>query len=207
MIVFTEACPLWFNYNSTTKTCQCGDSLGGVVMCNDNTKKVFLQFYYCMTYSVRLNTTVVGACLMKCWKMRRLAVCYALNELKSNSTEEINHEMCGDLNRQGQLCGSCREGYGLPAYFSSLICVNCSEPGSTRNMGEYLAITFVPLTILYFIMVAFKISVTSGYIVAYVLVCQVVTTPTLLRAITMGDHNHFLMSWFDIWNLNIFTSV
>ena len=70
--------------------------------------------------------------------------------------------MCGDLNRQGQLCGSCREGYGLPAYFSSLKCVNCSKPGSTRNMGEYLAITFVPLTILYFIMIAFKISVTSG---------------------------------------------
>ena len=66
MVVFTEACPLWFNYNSTTEECQCGDSLGGVVMCNNNTKKVSLQFYYCMTYSACLNTTMVGPCLMEC---------------------------------------------------------------------------------------------------------------------------------------------
>ena len=196
-----EVCPLWFNYNSTEGVCRCGDDLGGVVACNSEKGKVSPQFYYCMTSNG--NETIAGPCISVC----PTGKCLSLNELQSNSTIKINEEMCGKFRRRGQLCGSCEEDYALPVYSYSPKCVNCTRPHFGRNIMRFLLVTFVPLTVFYLLVIIFKISVTSGYMVAYVLTCQILTMPALLRLIIVGDHNKLLMSFFNIWNLDVFRSL
>lgn len=203
-VICTDACPLWFNLDSTG-VCQCGDDLGGVVTCSKDTGKVSLQFYFCMTYNELLNQTVVGPCILLCPRDGTES-CQSSNELQSNSTQQVNEEMCREMNREGQLCSSCKEGYGLSVYSYSIVCVNCSSSNLMQNISKFIAFTFIPLTVFYLIVIIFKISVTSGNMIAYVLACQLVTVPALLRVITK-DHNKFLMSWFTIWNLDVFRSL
>ena len=56
-------CPPWtLPYSSAednTTQCQCGDSLGGVVDCNNETLHVSVLHCYCTTYNRQLNEAIV----------------------------------------------------------------------------------------------------------------------------------------------------
>ena len=67
--------------------------------------------------------------------------------------------LCGHFNREGQLCGTCKKGYG-PALFTNYECAECSA----KNYGWalYLLLEFLPITVFYLIIVIFQISTTSG---------------------------------------------
>ena len=57
------------------------------------------------------------------------------------NVSELNDFMCGHFNREGQLCGDCKKGYG-PALFTNYECAKCS----TKNYGWalYLLLEFLP---------------------------------------------------------------
>ena len=57
-------CPTWThpNKSSSQHECLCGNSLKDAVYCDPNTLEVHLAPYYCISYSEKLNTTVVGTC-------------------------------------------------------------------------------------------------------------------------------------------------
>ena len=195
------ACPLWFRHNKSTGQCECGDNLGGLVHCDKQTKRVSVLFCYCMTYSEKMDITVVGPCLELCTR-RDTPKCRSFNLIKTNKTSSINTEMCGGRHRDGLLCGECREGYAPPVYSYTLKCVNCTDSDFTKNLIQYMAVSFLPLTMIYLVVIIFKVSVTSGNMVAYVFTSQILTAPILLRSITHGDSNHALLSLFTIWNLD-----
>ena len=198
-----STCPLWFRYNGTSDDCYCGDDLGGLIHCNKDTKTVQMMICYGMTYNHHYNTTVVGYSLYTC--DRHLLQCKNYNILPNNS-HQLEDLMCSmaNLNRTGQLCGNCTEGYGPPVYSHTLRCVKCSQEDFPRSLFKYLAVAFFPLTAFYFFVLVFKISVTSGHVVAYVLCSQILTMPTLLRVMTFDDENHLILSWFTLWNLDAF---
>lgn len=195
------SCPLWFRQNSTTGNCYCGDDLGGVIHCNRERETVYLHFCYGMTYNKHTNETVVGQCLYTCES--GLVKCGSYNRLPRYS-DRINDKMCSPLNRTGQLCGKCSQGYGLPVYSYTVKCVDCSDVNFPRSLFRYLAVAYLPLTAFYIVVVTFKISVTSGRMVAYILICQILTMPTLLQAMTLDDSNHLVLSWVTLWNLDAF---
>jgi hypothetical protein len=202
MACCSASCPLWFKANRTTGECSCGDTLGGLILCNQNTKRVKMMICYGMTYNQLTNDTAVGYCLYTC--QRKMLSCGAFNRLPQNS-QQINTEMCGKLNRTGQLCGNCKEGYGLPVYSYTIRCVPCSNDKFMGSLFKYLAVAFLPPTGFYLFVVIFKISVTSGYMVGYIAITQIITTPTLLRGMALGDegnNNHYVMIWFMLWNLD-----
>ena len=127
-----------------------------------------------MTYNHHYNTTVVGYSLYTC--DRHLLQCKNYNILPNHS-HQLEDLMCSmaNLNRTGQLCGNCTEGYGPPVYSHTLRCVKCSQEDFSF---KYLAVAFFPLTAFYFFVLVFKISVTSGHVVAYVLCSQILTMST-----------------------------
>jgi len=135
-----------------------------------------------------------------------------MNALPTNSTSQLNTIMCHFVKRTGQLCGSCEEGYGYPVYSYAINCVNCTQSGFKRNLLKYIIIAFVPLTIFYLFVVVFKISITSGNMVGYILTSQVLTMPLLLRPITRPEHDQttgtlLLIAYFAIWNLDFFRTL
>ena len=90
---------------------------------------------YCMTYNGQLDKTLVGYCPTKCFEMTQIGSLFHL--IETNSSLSINKEVCGNFNREGQLCGDCVEGYGPPVYSYSYQCVKCDKSMFKSNLLKY----------------------------------------------------------------------
>ena len=195
---------LWTVLNSTSGECQCGNNLEGVVHCDSVSKQISLLVCYCMSYSKDFNTTVVGPCNVLCSKGPKGYGSY--NVLKVDG--DLNGAICADYDREGQLCGKCAAGFGPPVYSYSLKCVRCLETEFKLNIIKYVVVAFLPLTAFYLGAIMFKLSVTSGDMVVYVLMCQLVSVPSvprfLLRHTNRGVSGHLPMALYAIWNLDFF---
>jgi len=73
------------------------------------------------TYSESTGT-VMGACLYDYTQVRPKHA-DPLYTLLPHTTEELNNATCGLFNRDGQLCGTCKEGYHPPFYSYDVRCV------------------------------------------------------------------------------------
>ena len=209
LVVSCLACPPW-TYSNGDGECQCGDALGGVVFCDSNTHNVSVLYCNCMTKS-KSNQTTVGKCLAMC-RLDNDFICSLGNKLMTNDTEKLNILSCNEVKRTGQLCGDCIEGYGPPVYSYLLQCVQCNETNFKYNVLKYIATAFLPLSFFYIFVILFKISVTSGSMIPYVLICQVYTIPSVMKAVTKPDNEtgfgiKILIAFFSVWNLDIFRSV
>ena len=191
-------------------TCQQGDSFMNVLYFQSGMDQPQLLPFYCMTTSQNRthHRDVMGGCLLT--KSVDKAMQYF--PLPCNISE-LNNFMCAGLNREGELCGRCQEGFAPPVYSYSLKCVNCSEYGYP-NWLKYTAIAFGPLTLFSAAIIAFHISATSTYLHGYNLFCQLFSIPTILRLVlnSHGYNTYENTKWFfnvyasitGVWNLDIF---
>ena len=72
-----------------------------------------------------------------------------------------------------------------------------------------MAVAFLPITAFYLGAIVFKLSVTSGSMVAYVLVCQLVSVPTLQRFLMQHEKINYslLLTGHSLWNLDFLRSL
>ena len=198
----------WFlskpSSNGST-SCECGSELGGVVECHNSSKEVDLLDCYCMTFSTNGTMLVVGPCIYGC--KGNSASYYPLS-----SNASLLTEFCSQYHREGQLCGKCENGFALPAYSYNLACVECSYH-YPKNVLKYVAVSFLPLTLFFIVIVALRVRVTSGVMNVFVLISQVLSAPTLGRLHKLqyqsGDRTlvyieSAISSLFGIWNLDFF---
>ena len=145
----------------------------------------------------------MGACLY---------TCNAINgyfRLPCN-TSHLNHYMCSDLKRNGQLCGECKEGFAPPAYSYDMKCTRCTH--YHYNWLKYLAVAFLPLTVFFIIVAAFSINFTSPLISSVVLVYQLGGNEEQMRIILNFVESGLLIidrkiaavitSMIGVWNLD-----
>ena len=197
------SCPgLWsiFENNNGSTQCNCGPDLGGVVYCDEYTLEITLYRCFCMSsYANDSNITVVGACLYMC-----------------DGRHQVNADyMCGKVsNREGQLCGRCREGFAPPAYSYDWRCVRCSHDSFLKNLVKYCVVAFLPLTIFFIIVITLHISATSPSMNAFLLACQVLTSPMQARialSVTNKPGNRWpvriIGSLYGFWNLDFFRTL
>ena len=196
------SCPgLWsvFENNNGSMQCNCGPDLGGVVNCDEYTLEVTLNRCFCMSfYANDSNITVVGACLYTC-----------------DGKHQVNADyMCGNMNnREGQLCGRCREGFAPPAYSYDWRCVRCSHDSFLKNLVKYCVVAFLPLTIFFIIVITLHISATSPSMNAFLLACQVLASPMQARIVFSGIKGNNILailimeSLYGFWNLDFFRTL
>ena len=211
-----ETCPTWF-YRYDKGRCRCGSSLGTVVVCNNETQEVSVLGSFCMT-SISLhenctNTTVVGRCLFSLHHGKETADSNGLYIEVHPSPSTQDHKLCGYLNRQGRLCGSCKQNYYASAYSYDLKCYQCHSSWWS-NCITYLAVAYVPLTAFLALVMAFCISVTSPHMNAPVLMWQVFTLPANIRYIIQVTRNtlciifvKLIATVYGIWNLDFFRTL
>ena len=205
-------CLPWATDNTTTGECECSvPQLKGVVQCEDTEgHQLSVRACTCISYSEDLNTVLTGNCLYTCFiPSGEESTSYQFSV--SNLTS-LNHALCSRYNRQGFMCGECVEGHAPAVYSYTVDCVQCLE--YRYNWLKYIAVAYLPLTVLYFIVLTLGISVTSGRMVAYVALCQVGTTPALVQFYFVNyinDPNSVYFKWFlslcTFWNLDILRSV
>ena len=196
--------------SSNSTSCECGSSLGGVVECDSSSGKVSLLRCYCMTFGVNGSTLVVGRCLYGCFNRDYANAYYPL----PSNTSKLN-ELCSGYHREGQLCGSCEEGFALPVYSYNLSCVNCTNHYA-NNWSKYLAVSLLPLTLFFIIIVTCRVKVTSSVMNAFVLLCQIASLPAINRVYSLGLERHYsrgstvfsmvavTFTFCSMWNLDFF---
>ena len=198
-------CPLWRVRNGTS--CVCGSDLSSIIKCDDLGQYLALKTCYCMTYSEQLMKPLVSYCLYSC----NLDIHDEFMDVRTTNITELNDVVCGLYSRTGLMCGRCVDGFAPAVYSYSLACANCSN--YKYNIIKYIAIAYIPLTVFYVVVIAFRIPVNSGAMIAYVALSQVVAAPGLITFYSARFEryniryiNGFIVL-YTIWNLDFFRSL
>ena len=206
-------CPPWYRHNGTA--CECGSDLDGIIHCDPRVEYILVLNGYCMTYDNNTGMTIVGVCLHNFFNVSNaIASPYLSNYHKVPAdASQLNEAMCGDFNRQGQLCGECKDGYTFPVYSYELACMNCTY--SRYNWVKYFFVAYVPLTLFLFAIIFLRISTTSPPMVAFVLVSQFCSAPLVVRFLLVASKSNaslntlarVVTSVYGIWNLDFFRTL
>ena len=199
VLATNTSCPTWHYYNNVTGQCKCGAGL----LCTSDKHQVEIGKDHCATSLGKKGDYYIGRCplVLTVNRTNRL-----YSEMPSN-VSQLDEVVCGPYNRRGFLCGECKDGYGPVIYAFDLKCVNCSSHWSKLAICLYLFLQFVPTTLIFICLVVFRINITSGPLLGYILFCQVVSVNSLYTNFT-----HFpallrillLVTISQMWNLILF---
>ena len=164
-----DVCPPWFIPDNTSSTgCSC-HHYDANVYCGPDFS--LLRFGFCMTYNNKTGVTEYGACpYIARYNTTHIAGDFYI-QLPSN-VSSLNEFMCWPLNREGPLCGKCKDGYGTALYSYTLECSKCWGHG--YGWVLYYFLEPFPITVMYFLVVIFHIRATSSPLSALVFMSQIV---------------------------------
>ena len=166
-----DVCPPWFVPDNTSCTgCSCRSPVAEV-KCGINF--TLLRFGYCMSYNNSTETTEhVPSPYIARYNTNFTDTVDAFYLRLPGNVSLLNEFMCGPLNREGILCGDCRDGYGTAIYSYTLECSKCWGHG--YGWVLYFFLELFPITVMYFLVVIFHIRATSSPLSAFVFMSQVV---------------------------------
>ena len=188
MTVQLEECPLGFHPsnssgNSSAK-CECANLnslahtllFGGALKCNTSSISAILQNTYWI--GVVNQEPVVAHCPP--------GFCYAdpktsFHELP-RSVSQLNSTICQPLNRTGVLCGECESGYGPAVNSETYDCILCNSTSIAVNSVKYILSVYLPLCVLFTLIIVFNIRLTTGPANAFILYSQVIASTFDLSA-------------------------
>ena len=211
-------CPPWTYLKDNSSECICGDRVDGVVMCNEPSTgpTVFCQFFndtplrvclltcHCMSYSEKFDTVIMGECPYLCTSHYYYQIPDSNDKLTSTCSAVIQQ------NRTGQLCSKCVEGYAPSAYSYGIQCADCTN--YHHNWIKYLLIAYLPVSVLYLAVIAFKLNAMSPSMNACIFVCQMVSSPSFMSLISgyIYTQTEFPIDLdvitfvYGVWNLDFF---
>lgn len=139
--------------------------------------------------------------------------CSTFNTEVILATEQDLEKVCTH-NQTGTLCGQCATAFAPAVNTDTFQCVECQPQQEKYNWLIYLITEYVPITIFFFIVILFNVSVTSGPANAFVFFAQTITSIVKLqadRSIPLSNFARALQTSYtipyNIWNLNFFRSV
>ena len=202
-------CPPWFFYDSATHQCKCYNNVLTDEDIHCTQSGVLVGFGHCMTYDKN-----VGTFFAKCFYFQLPdgnVTASGFFSLPSN-VSELNDYMCGPMNRKGLVCSECIDGFGPSVTSFGYKCVNCSD--SWSGVLLYILVEFGPTTLFYFIVLTFRISMTSAPMTCFVFYSQLIDytlfkDPVILNKIVVQSQSkvvEYVMvvigSVYGIWNLD-----
>ena len=171
VVLATDAsCPTWHYYNNITGVCECGFGL----ICSNDSNQVEIRSGMCATPSHWKSDYYIGTCPLR----HTFNVLNRMYSEMPGNASQLDEAMCGPYNRKGLLCGECKDGYGPAVYSFDMKCADCSSLWSKCAILLYLFLQFVPSTLIFICIFAFRLNITSGPLLGYILFCQ--TTLVLL---------------------------
>jgi len=205
----TALCSHWSTYDNSSGRCVCHETITKWLHCNASGYINAIQDCACITYDQDTNTTEVGQCIYGCNKEHGSITSPHLGYFTlPTEPSQWNKVMCGYHKRRGSLCGACEKGYFAPAYSYDMQCVKCGD--WRANVWKYLLWAFGPLTLFYFLLLAFPINVVSSKLMGFVFCCQIVSFPQAVRSLLMNESStHYTLyearlmeAIYGIWNLD-----
>ena len=131
----------------------------------------------------------------------------------TNCTQEVLEEVVCGSKRKGVLCTKCAEGYTVFYHSPNLECFNISEHvDCAYGIPLYIISELLPVTIIFLVIIIFKISLTSGTAYSFVFYAQLVLDTQFDDASGIAPVYHpvarYILDIFRViygsFNLNIF---
>ena len=129
-----------------------------------------LPFGYCATYNEENKHLSIAKCPYFQPNGYNITVSGYINLPRNLS--QLNDYMCGPLNRKGLVCSECANGFGPSVTSFGFNCANCTD--AWYGVPLFLVVKFVPITVFYFIILVFQISVTSAPMPCFIMFAQYV---------------------------------
>ena len=189
----------WYNHEDREKICN--QVPYSILRCPNN-KSVFVPESYCVTFDETRDLLEVGKCMYGKITEKRLKYPIAKESIR-----------CREMNRTGTLCSKCQDGHYPLVYSYDMNCVECQDGKS--NWWKFVLAAFLPLTVFYFIVLLFRINITSSYLLGFVFHAQAISAPGIARyivhAFTGMPYNQELLrltvAVYGIWNLDFLRSM
>ena len=168
----------WFCFNSTTRAYSCNQTaaLSWHIICSENGP--LLDIGSCATFDGNTRVLSISKCSNE-FKVSQYNVSDSNYILLPTVLTELNNYMCSPLNRKGLVCSECADGFGPSVTSFGQRCVNCSD--AWYGVPLFLLLKLVPITVLYLIILAFQISVTSAPMPCFIMYAQTISTVFDLR--------------------------
>ena len=96
------------------------------------------------------------------------------------NVSDLDQVMCGPFNRQGLLCSSCKPGYGIAVYSIGYPCAKCSG-SRALFVFLYVLLDLVPITLLYAVVVVFRVRATTPPLAGLVFFSHVILNTSRIR--------------------------
>ena len=210
-------CPPGLLNQSMSCTCN-RPTFGGYVICKlnhtiDSLTALFIG--YCISYSdVNINGILSKQVIVsRCPFYAGFQTNGPFFPLPKN-VNELDEKFCKPKQRKGKLCSKCRDGKGVSVFSSIYECIDCTE--SFTNWLRYFAVTILPLTVFFVIVIVFQVGVTSAQANGYIFFSQIVTIPLEVLIIQsgwglvlegdVGEHTltDVLLFPYSVWSLDFF---
>ena len=137
------------------------------------------------------------------------------NEADTNLSDLCDHDIC--QNRQGQMCGQCKDNHSPSPYSYQLKCAYCSN---YKYNWLNLVMAYLPLTVFFLVVIIFRLDALSASMIpnAFIFFCQIISSPALMsllstfvyfsekhpvdRDISIISSAEFMATIFGMWNLD-----
>ena len=166
-------CPPGFvthSTNTSLQRCVCNNQFGSILRCSQGSFRAQLRRRLWMGKDPVLDKVVVGTYPYTKADSRETYI-----ELASNMSW-LDELLCGHSHRKGPFRAICKDGYGPSINSLFPKCVKCKHSKSSYYWVFYILVAVVPVTIFFFVIMLFHISVTRGALNSFVLFAQLITT-------------------------------
>ena len=160
------------------------------------TEELGTSIGHCAAYSSKINVSAVNGMYIQL----------------PNNISELNNFMCGPMNRKGQVCSECIDGFSPSVVTPWYQCANCT--GAWYGIPLYLFLEFVPITLFFLAVLVFQVSVISPPLTTCVMYSQLVafcltsnSSTVFLKLSHAYTFVKILLVFHGIWNLDFFRSV
>jgi len=170
-------CPPGFTYNDRKAQCECmvnrNHQNPAITGCElTSFQAYFNQFYWVGYDSDNTTNLLTSSCPYGyCYKSNFYGEPLLPRQVHKNSLDQF---VCGRRKRTGLLCGKCIDGYSLALNSPIFKCHHCT---SYATGILYLFLSYLlPVTILFYFIMAYNIRITSGTISAFLFFSQMISS-------------------------------
>ncbi len=190
VVIELQECPPGFknitqedNENDTAisqLTCTCSNLYGGVLLCDNKNFSAMLKNSNWMgqPQDSEDNQYLSSSCPPGyCTSNPTFS-----HFLLPNNSQSLEELICGSRNRKGILCGQCIDDFEPAVNSPTYECVNCTDANVVANIFKYIAIVYVPIIVIFIVIILFGVRLTSGPANAFILYSQVISSTFNLDA-------------------------
>ena len=206
----TQCCPIGYYLSSNGTNCQCDTIDDSVMPCQPETLTVELRVGYCLYMYIEFDYSSSDICFQESL-FPVYCPYYASDVPMANrmfmkvpqyaTPTNLSDYFCSGVNREGEACMNCKKGYGPAVYSMEQTCGECSHSGT--KMVALLALNIILTTLLFVIIMVFRVSAASGAMLVYVLYSQLIwlTARSLPYVYKLMNEVHPVVKYLNVFSI------